>query len=295
MSDSAQIHIGALSLDVGLLNASGIVDVVSSTEEFNLPDEIVAKLGAFVTKTITLEPRLGHPQPIIARWGSGSSLVNAVGLMNPGLQHAIELWRDLPRRLGIPVIASVDGAEADVAELVGAVSARSPVAAIELNLSCPNVTGGLVASDPAATGRAVAAARAATSLPIIAKLTPASGRVGDVVRAAEAAGVDAICCGNTMPVIATDATGAPLLGAGVRAGLSGVDLHPMALRLVADAAAATTLPIIGLGGIDSPAAIQRMRSAGAVIFGVGTAAWYDWSVIGRLAEVLGVSATCVHD
>jgi dihydroorotate dehydrogenase (NAD+) catalytic subunit len=121
---------------------------------------------------------------------------------------------------------------------------------------------------------------------VIVKLTPACGSIAGVVRAAEAAGADAICCGNTMPVVALDDAGQPLLGGGPRAGLSGPLLHPIALRMVIEAAAATSLPIIGLGGVDSPAAARRMRDAGALVVGVGSAAWHDPGVIDRLRDAI---------
>jgi len=286
MAEAANVQLGRLSLEVGLVNGSGVVDVLNPTEGWNLPDEVVAKLGAFVTKTVTLEPRRGNPEPVHARWGANGSVVNSVGLANPGVERAAELWRTLPLRLGIPIIGSIEGVPEHVAELVALLAASTPVAAFELNLSCPNVSGGLVAADAVATGRAVAAARAATDLPLIAKLTPACGAIGDVARAAEAAGADAICCTNTMPVLAGSAAGA-LLGSGLRAGLSGPDLHPIALRCVADVAEAVALPVIGLGGVDSLEAARRMWAAGAAVIGVGTAAWLDPHLVGRLRDVIG--------
>ncbi|MCW2973474.1 MAG: dihydroorotate dehydrogenase family protein [Thermoleophilia bacterium] len=286
MVGSAQVHLGGLSLDVGLVNGSGVVDVTNPTEGWNLPDEVVAKLGAFVTKTVTTEPRRGHPAPVVAPWGSDGSLVNAVGLANPGLDAVIEHWSGLQQRLGIPIIFSVEGHVDRAAELVGRLAAETCAAAFELNLSCPNVGGGLIAADPVATGAVVAAARAATQLPIIVKLSPAGGRSGEVARSAEAAGADALCCGNTMPVHAFAPDGRPLLGNGFGAGLSGADLHPVALRLVADVAAATELPVIGLGGVRDDASLHRMLDAGAQLVGVGTAAWNDHDVVARLRAAL---------
>jgi dihydroorotate dehydrogenase (NAD+) catalytic subunit len=288
------VQIGSLTLDIGLVNGSGVVDVLNPTEGWNTPDHLVAQLGAFVTKTVTAEARKGHPEPVVAAWGSAGSLVNSVGLANPGLDTALELWQALSVRLQLPIIASVEAQPSNVADLVEKVASSTSVSAIELNLSCPNLGGTLVAASPLAVSRSVAAARAVTDLPLIAKLTPA-GPTADVVRAAEAAGTDAITCGNTMPVIALDADGSPALGNGPRAGLSGVDLHPLALRLVTDAAAATELPIIGLGGVDSPAAMRRMHDAGASVIGVGTAAWFDPHVIVELRQALQLSPAPGHD
>ena len=286
MGHGRQVHLGQLVLDVGLVNGSGVVDVLNPSAGWNLPDEVVAKLGAFVTKTATMDPRPGHPPPVVAPWGSDGSLVNSVGLAGPGIHAAIAAWQTLPGRLGIPIVASLDGGDEALGDLVGHACSADAIDAIELNLSCPNVEGGLIAADPKATERAVSVARRASSLPLIAKLTPACGQVRDVVRAADAAGADAICCGNTMPVAASDRVGRPLLGSGVRAGLSGPDLHPLALRLVLDAAAATSLPIIGLGGVDSPTAARRMFDAGAQVIGVGSAAWNDPDVITELRAAI---------
>ncbi|MCW2950238.1 MAG: pyrDB [Thermoleophilia bacterium] len=289
-----RVHIGSLALDVGLVNGSGVVDVLNPDSDWNLADEVVSRFGAFVTKTTTLLPRSGHPSPVTAVFGSPGSLVNSVGLANPGIHRSVELWEQLPGRLQIPIIASLEGSVRDVSQLAEIADSSAAVAAIELNLSCPNVDDSLVAADARATHQVVSAARSVTKRPIIVKLTAACGIVKEVVRAAEAAGADAVCCGNTMPVIAVTAAGRPLLGSGKRAGLSGRDLHPIALRLVADAAQATSLPVIGLGGIATIDDIRRMQDVGASLFGVGTAAWRDPEVVGRLRAALAVPPARGH-
>lgn len=282
----ASVSVGTLRIEPPLLNGSGVVDAVSADEAWNLPASRLSKLGAFVTKTLTPEPRAGNCQPWAETYGPGS-LVNAAGLPNPGIHAALRDWRLLPERLGVPVIVSLGGAPAQLAELASLVESAGWAAAIELNLSCPNVHGGLIAAEPAAVRDAVARVRARTTLPLFAKLTPATGDVAAVAAAAVEAGAQALTCGNTMPVRALDAAGMPLLGAGPDGGLSGSALHPIALRLVAEARAAVEVPIVGLGGVDSLAAADRMLAAGASIVGVGTGAVYDPALPDALADHLG--------
>lgn len=279
------MHVGTLALDRPLLNGSGVVDVISVDEDWNLPDAAVIKLGAFVTKTLTRDARAGNPRPWAEAIGPGT-LINAVGLANPGIDAANREWTGLADRLAMPVIASIGGRVEDLPELAQLVTTAGWADALELNLSCPNVDGGLVAADPIAAGAAVAAVRAATHLPIFAKLTPACGAPAQVARAVEAAGADAVTCGNTMPIRAAAPDGTPLLGAGFHGGMSGVGLHLIALRLVAEVAAAVAVPVVGLGGIDGEAAAQRMFDAGADILAVGTGAVLDPGLIARLAAML---------
>lgn len=282
----AAASVGDLVLDPPLVNGSGVVDAVSSDEGWNLPASQLSKLGAFVTKSLTTEPRPGNPQPWADSFGDGT-LVNAAGLPNPGIDAAMRDWSGLPELLGIPVIVSIGGEAARMHELAAAVELAGWAAAIELNLSCPNVDGGLVAADPAAAAACVARVRAHTSLPLLAKMTPACGARGTVARSVVDAGADAITCGNTMPIRALASNGEPLLGGGPDGGLSGVALHPLALRLVAEVRAAVSVPIIGLGGVDGTAAADRMLAAGADVVGIGTGAVHDPGLLEALARHLG--------
>jgi dihydroorotate dehydrogenase (NAD+) catalytic subunit len=286
----ASTSVGSLVLAPPLVNGSGVVDAVSSDEGWNLPAGVLSKLGAFTTKTITTLPRAGNPQP----WAEAiddATLVNAAGLPNPGIVAAMRDWAYLPGELGIPVIVSIGGDAGLLPELAAQVEAAGWAAAIELNLSCPNVAGGLVAGDPCAVADVVARVRASTNLPLFAKLTPACNAPALVARAAVTAGADALTCGNTMPIRAIDHTGAPLLGAGPNGGMSGRALHPIALRLVAEVAAAVDVPIVGLGGVDGLDAARRMSDVGATIIGVGTGAILDPSLVERLAAMADPAAT----
>lgn len=275
------VSIAGFVVDPPIVNGSGVVDVVSAVDDWNLPASTLARLGAFTTKTITREPRAGNPQPWAEVLGPGT-LVNAAGLPNPGIDAVVRAWADLPQRLGVPIIASIGGDVNDLPALARALAATDWCAALELNLSCPNVDGGLVAADPAAAASAVARVRAVTGLPLLAKLTPACGAPAAVARAVVASGADAVTCGNTMPVRALAADGTPLLGAGPDGGLSGTALHPIALRLVAQVADAVDVPVIGLGGVDTLAAARRMRDAGASIVGIGSGAVFDPDLVAAL-------------
>ncbi len=283
---SASVFVGSLRLDVPLVNASGVIDHVSDVDDWNLPASVLGVLGAFVTKTITARPRAGNPQPWAETMAPAGTLVNAAGLPNPGIDRVIVEWANLPDALGVPVIASIGGDVDSLPELARRLHDASWASAIELNLSCPNVDGGLVASDAAAVERAVTAVRSATNLPLLAKLTPACGAPASVARAAQAAGADALTCCNTMPVRAFASDGSPLLGAGADGGLSGTGLHPISVRVVAQVADAVDLPVVGLGGVDSIAAARRMLDAGARIVGVGTGALFDPGLIADLARTL---------
>lgn len=286
----AEVTVRTLTLDPPLVNGSGVVDAVSADQGWNLPDAQLSKLGAFTTKTITAAPRDGHPQPWADTFGDGT-LVNAAGLPNPGIDHAMREWASLPQRLGVPVIVSIGGDVKHLDELAARVNDAGWAAAIELNLSCPNVDGGLVAGDPASTAEVVSRVRAKTNLPIFAKLTPACGAPAAVARAAVDAGADALTCGNTMPVRAFAPDGSHLLGAGPDGGLSGTALHAINLRLVATVAAAVDVPIVGLGGVDGVAGARRMFDAGATIIGVGTGAVHDPGLVDALAAHLASSVT----
>lgn len=280
------VRIRSLELDPPLVNGSGVVDVANLDEGWNLPVEAVAKLGAFVTKTVTLDPRSGHPEPWAEVIAPGT-MINAVGLANPGIDQALEQWSSLPARLGIPTIVSIAATDpADLARLAGAIDASGWASGIELNLSCPNITGGLVAADPVTTAAAVAAVRAVTNLPIFAKLSPACGDLRRVATAAVASGADALTCCNTMPIWHADLDGAPALSAGYQGGMSGTGLHPIALRVVAEVASVVDVPVVGLGGVDGTAAARRMLAAGASVIGVGTAAVLDPGVIDAAAKVV---------
>lgn len=253
----------------------------------------INKLGAIVTKTITLNSREGNPPPRLAETASG--LINAIGLQNKGIDNFLK--DDIPylRTLKTRVIVSIAGANTrEFAELSRRLDIDG-VAGLELNLSCPNIgmrrmfvgrSGrrkgvfgaakvGLIAQDARRTYRAVFAARRATQKTIIAKLSPNVGDISLIARAAEQAGADSVCIANTFLAMAMDTkTRRPRL-ANITGGLSGPAIRPIALRMVWQACQDIDIPVIGCGGIMSAQDALEFLVAGASAVEVGTANLVD--------------------
>jgi dihydroorotate dehydrogenase (NAD+) catalytic subunit len=242
-----------------ILNASGCLDA------FTAP-EVARSLDAFVTKTVTPLPREGNAPVRIAETSAG--MLNSIGLANPGRERF--LAENLPRlrELGVPVWVSVGGFSA--AEYAETCAALSEIAAVELNLSCPNV-------DEAADGAAeiVAACRAVTGLPLYAKLSPAHWDISEVARAVEAAGADGLSVVNTIRGLALDErTLRPILGSKT-GGYSGPALKPVALAAVFACANAVDVPIVGMGGISTGRDALEFLAVGAADVALGTVLFAD--------------------
>jgi dihydroorotate dehydrogenase (NAD+) catalytic subunit len=281
------LELGSLKIDPPLFNASGAFDVTSEDSDWRAPVSAALHLGAYVTKSVTRHARTGSPEPRVAMLDEGT-LVNAVGLKNPGIDGVSLTWADTMRSLERPVFLSVTGTIEELVEIVERAESFDWIYAYELNLACPNTGSGapLVAGDPDATARHVASVRERTKRPIVAKLGPATSDIGAVARAAEAAGADGITAVNTIPVRAYDDDGESLLSVD-RGGMSGTWLHPIALDCVARIAGAVSIPVIGCGGVASPASMRRMFDAGAQAVSVGTAAAIAPTVLAELARALG--------
>lgn len=233
------------------------------------------RLGAIVVKTITRLPRAGNPPPRIAETPAG--MLNAIGLHNVGIEGFIRDKLPYLRRLAPPLIVNVAGESVeDFRELTKRISDQDGVAGIELNVSCPNVAGGLdFSSDPQLAHRVVRAAREATSLPIIPKLSPNVTDIVAIARAVADAGADAISLINTLVGMAVDIrTRRPKIG-NVTGGLSGPAIRPIAVRMVWQVARAVRLPIIGMGGIVTAEDALEFLIAGASTIGIGTALFYE--------------------
>jgi dihydroorotate dehydrogenase (NAD+) catalytic subunit len=229
--------------------------------------EVEGVYGAILPKTTTPSPRAGNPPPRVAETPAG--MVNSIGLQNPGVEGFL---RDLDAfDLGVPLFVSAAG---DTVEEFGALcerlGAEVRIAAIELNLSCPNVEcGGLTfCATPAAVEDVVAACRRTTSKPLFAKLT-FEGVVENAL-AAEAAGADALTVMNTIPALTVDAHRHSVL---VRGGLSGPAIKPVALRAVYDVSRAVRVPVLGSGGVASGVDVAEFMLAGATVVQVGTASF----------------------
>ena len=240
-----------------LLNASGCLDALTAPETARAFD-------AFVTKTVTPFPRGGNPPARIAETDVG--MLNSIGLANPGRERFLGETLPQLRELGIPLWVSVGGFSAQ--EYADTCALLEDVT-IELNLSCPNV-------DEAAESAAeiVAACRAATDLPLYAKLSPAAWDIGEVARAIEAAGADGLSLVNTLRGMALDADLQPVLGTAT-GGLSGPALKPVALAAVHACFRATSLPIVGMGGVGSGRDVLELLAAGAGAVAIGTVLFSD--------------------
>jgi dihydroorotate dehydrogenase (NAD+) catalytic subunit len=246
---------------VFLLNASGCLDALTA------PD-VARSLDAFVTKTVTPEPREGNAPVRIAETEFG--MLNAIGLANPGRDAFV---RDvLPRlsdALDIAIWVSVGGFTArEYAETCEQL-ARDDVACIELNLSCPNVD-----EAPESAAEIVRACRAVTGKPLYAKVSPHSWDMGETVRAIEAAGADGLSLVNTLRGMTLDAQLRPTLSRG-SGGYSGPALRPVALAAVSAARRATQLPIVGMGGVETGRHALELIACGATHVALGTVLFAD--------------------
>jgi dihydroorotate dehydrogenase (NAD+) catalytic subunit len=235
-----------------LLNASGCLDALAAPE-------VARSLDAFVTKTVTPEPREGNPPVRIAETDSG--MLNSIGLANPGRDAFLAGTLPSLRALGIPLWVSVGGFAA--AEYAATCAALEDVT-IELNLSCPNVD-----EAPESAAEIVAACRAVTALPLYAKLSPATADIGELARAVEAAGADGLSLVNTLRGLALDEQLRPRL-ARATGGYSGPALKPVALAAVYTARRATELPIVGMGGVWNGRDALEFVACGATHVALGT-------------------------
>jgi dihydroorotate dehydrogenase (NAD+) catalytic subunit len=243
---------------VQLLNASGCLDALTAPET-------VAQLDAFVTKTVTPDPREGNAPVRIAETEFG--MLNAIGLANPGRDRFIDEVLPRLRELAKPIWVSVGGFTArDYAETCARLH---DVAAIELNLSCPNVD-----EAPESAAEIVAACRETTPNLLYAKLSPHSWDIGETVRAVEAAGADGISLVNTLRGAALDTQLRPAL-ARTAGGYSGPALKPVALAAVYAARSATELPIVGMGGVQNGRDALELVACGATHIALGTVLFGD--------------------
>ncbi len=232
-------------------------------------------LGAIVTKTVTLEPRPGNPPPRL--WETPAGLLNAVGLQNPGVEAFVVEVLPRLKRYGVPVIASIGGASLEEYVAVARRLEGSGIAALELNISCPNVERGGMAlgTDPEAAAAVVAAVVRATDLPVFVKLTPNVTDIAAVARAVAAAGAHGLALINTLLGMAIDVEARrPALG-NVFGGLSGPAIRPVAVRAVWQVAGTVSLPIIGMGGICTGKDALEFILAGATAVAVGSALFRD--------------------
>jgi len=276
------VQLNRLKLRNPILVASGTFGYAREMQAF-VPFE---RLGGIIPKTVTPLPRLGNPPPRTVETSCG--LLNSIGLDNDGLEAFIAKHLDYLLGLGTSIIANIAGHDIDEFEKMAARLGEFPqLAAVELNISCPNVSGGVdFGTDPRLTEKVVGRVRAACDLPVIAKLTPNVTDITAVAQAAAEAGADAVSLINTFQGIAIDwKKRKPVLGAGL-GGLSGPAIKPLALRMVWQVAQKVDVPIIGIGGIASIDDVLEFLVAGATAVQVGTANFYNPSLAGNLVDEL---------
>ena len=280
------IKLGRLALPNPILVASGTFGY--AREMAGLVN--VRRLGGILPKTITQEPRAGNTPWRTIETAAG--MLNSIGLDNDGIEAFVAHHLPYLAGLGVPIIVSIAGRTHDeFVVMTRRLAGLEGVAAIELNISCPNVSGGVdFGTDPAMCEQVVADCRGATATPIIAKLTPNVTSIPTMARAAEAGGADAISLINTCLGMAIDwRRRRPLLG-NVMGGLSGPAIKPIAVRAVYQAAQATKTPIIGIGGIAAIDDVMEFLVAGASAVQLGTVNFYNpkasMEVLGALPAAL---------
>lgn len=277
-----------LSVDICGLKLRNPVMTASGTfgygEEF-APYLDLEAIGAFVTKGLSLKPKAGNPTPRIVETRGG--MLNAIGLQNVGIDAFIARKVPFLRTVNTPAIVNFFGnTQEEYAELASKLDGVAEVAALEVNISCPNVKqGGIVfGTDPAAAASVIAAVRAATTKPVIAKLSPNVTDVVAMARACVDAGADALSLINTLTGMAIDVRSRRPVLANVTGGLSGPAIKPVALRMVWQVARAVKVPVIGMGGIMSATDALEFMLAGATAVQVGTANFLEPGVAGRIAR-----------
>jgi dihydroorotate dehydrogenase (NAD+) catalytic subunit len=299
------VSICGLELSHPIINGSGTFDAIAAARAFGDGLRASFPFSAYVSKTITLLPREGNPPPRL--WEAPAGLINSIGLPNKGLEGYLS--EDLPQLVGmsspahdggrpreVPVITNVMGSTAgEFSRLAEACDARAEIAALELNVSCPNVKTGLdIGADPLQLEQVVRAVRALTRKPMIVKLTPNTADVAACAEAAQEGGADAVSLINTLRAMALEPRSArgPLhadrrawLGGGT-GGLSGPAIRSVALAQVATVAGRVTIPVIGMGGVQTGSHASDLIDVGATLVAVGTESFREPAAGERIAREL---------
>lgn len=277
------VELPGLSLKNPIIPASGCFGF--GREFASLYD--LSVLGGIMIKATTLEPRFGNPTPRVAETGAG--MLNAIGLQNPGLKGVLE--NELPwlEQFDTPIIANVAGSQVDdYVEVAKQISQAKNVHALELNISCPNVkTGGIAfGTDPNMAASLTKAVKKVSSVPVYVKLSPNVANIVEIAQAIEAAGADGLTMINTLIGMRLDLkTGKPIL-ANKTGGLSGPAVKPVAVRMVHEVSQAVSIPIIGMGGVQSAEDVLEFLLAGASAVAVGTANFVNPFICPEIIEEL---------
>jgi dihydroorotate dehydrogenase (NAD+) catalytic subunit len=278
-----------LSTKLGRLELRNPVLVASGTFGYAREMEGVvdfARLGGIVPKTVTRQARIGNPPPRTVETPCG--LLNAIGLDNDGIDHFLRHHLPYLRTLPTAVIANIAGKnEQEFLDMAALLAEEEELAALELNLSCPNVAGGIdFATDPATTRRVVEGVRRVCPLPVLAKLTPNVTDIVPVAQAAADGGADAVVLANTFVGMAVDWRRRRAVLGNRTGGLSGPAIKPLVLRLVWQVARRVAVPIVGVGGIATIDDVMEYLVAGASAVQMGTANFYDPTASTRAVEQL---------
>ena len=263
-----------LSVKIGNINFKNPVTVASGTfghaqRYYNL--EEVKRLAAIVSKTVTFHPQVGNPPPRIFETPSG--MINAIGIENPGINGFIAQKLPALKKVGVPLIVSILGHdEEQFIGIIEKLNEEEGIAAVELNLSCPNLNHKtLVAQDPAATAQLVGKIKPLSKFPIIAKLSPNVTDIAEIAQAAEAGGADAVSLVNTFTAMAIDIRKRQSRVGNFTGGLSGPAIRPIAVYMVHKVASRVKIPVIGMGGIMTASDALEFMIAGATMVAVGSA------------------------
>ena len=283
------IFVPDLNVELNRLKLKNPILVASGT--FGYAREMAAfvdfaKLGGIIPKTVTPLPRIGNPPPRTVETSCG--LLNSIGLDNDGLDVFLRERLDYLLGLDTAIIVNIAGHNREeFIQMAAQLDAYPGPAALELNISCPNVSGGIdFGADPRLTAAVVRGVREVCRLPVIAKLTPNVTSVVEIAQAAAEAGADAVSLVNTFQGMAIDwKRRKPILG-NVVGGLSGPAIKPLVLRIVWQVARAVKIPIIGVGGISSIDDVMEFLVAGATAVQIGTANFYNPTLAGRLVDEL---------
>lgn len=277
------VRLNRLELPNPILVASGTFGYAKEMTAFvDFP-----ALGGIIPKTVTPQPRAGNAPPRTVETTGG--MLNSIGLDNDGFDQFVEQKLPYLLGLGAPVIVNIAAKTMDEFHRMATVlNAQEGVAAVELNISCPNVSGGVdFGTNPDLAGEVVTAVRSAGDLPVIAKLTPNVTSVVPIAQAVADAGCDAVSLINTIQGMAVDwKRRKPILGNRL-GGLSGPAIKPVALRIVWQVAQEVDIPIIGIGGIQSLDDVMEFLVTGATAVQIGTASFYDPGISSRLVGDLG--------
>jgi dihydroorotate dehydrogenase (NAD+) catalytic subunit len=284
---SQAVRIGDLTLKNPILTASGCFGYGLEYDDFY----DVATLGGICTKGLSLHPRLGNAPERICETAAG--MLNAIGLANVGVEAFCTDKLPILRRRNVTVVANIFASSVeDFVAITERLDREEGVAAIELNVSCPNVKEGGIefGKDPRMSARVTEAVRKKTKLPLWVKMSPEAGDIAAVAIACEGAGADALTAINTIRGLSVDVTKQRSRLANSTGGLSGPALRPIALRIVWELAAKVSIPIIGIGGIFTANDAIEFMLAGATAVQVGTANFSDPRAARRIAD--GVQLYC---